>query len=439
MINGERVWAMLQHTNAVMEDRIAGETAESDRQQIVVRCVLDRMRSMARASILWALHTQEYLDTIGRVSDQLADSKEQNQTLQSQNQALQGQNQTLQSQNQTLQGQNQTLQKEVDALRVLAAQLKAILRSRAFRLAQAFRTIRLFLIPQDSLRERFVVVALRALRRIRCGSEDIVSPVLSPISPPVSPPVSPSTSSAASLESMGQTPAAPALPACTAAVSPKPVNQVVVNSKELDFSKEELDWLTQDRAAEMAYAPLSWPLKAETQSNTRFIDLVILSPVHRSGSTLLQRICNSRKGTLIWGEHGGLLAHFANIYASAAYFSTAGSQERVDYFGQGENPNLWIADMCPDLDYVQMAVVDSARAFLKTFYGQYREQHDILGFKEVHYRREELDLIRACCPETEIVFLVRNPLDTWKSTPRRLVPLARRMDRQYGRRTFDTS
>jgi hypothetical protein len=112
------------------------------------------------------------------------------------------------------------------------------------------------------------------------------------------------------------------------------------------------------------------------------------------------------------------LAYFGNIYATAAYFATAARQEHVDYFRQGENPNLWIAEMCPDLDYAQMAVVESARAFLKTFYGQYREQHDMLGFKEVHYRREELDLLRACCPETEIAFLVRNPLDTWKSTPR---------------------
>ena len=218
-------------------------------------------------------------------------------------------------------------------------------------------------------------------------------------------------SPAATPESTGRIPAAESLPPGTAAAPPESANQAALDT-------EELDRLTQDAAGELAYAPLSWPKKGGAQSDTRFIDLVILSPVHRSGSTLLQRICNAREGTLIWGEHGGLLAYFGNIYATAAYFATAARQEHVDYFGQGENPNLWIAEMCPDLDYAQMAVVESARAFLKTFYEQYREQHDMLGFKEVHYRREELDLLRACCPETEIAFLIRNPLDTWKSTPR---------------------
>jgi hypothetical protein len=179
-----------------------------------------------------------------------------------------------------------------------------------------------------------------------------------------------------------------------------------------------LDWVGPDDDAALLYAPLNWQQARKTPPDARFLDLAILSPVHRSGSTLLQRICNARKGTLIWGEHGGLLAHFANIYASAAYFSAAGSPERVDYFDQGENPNLWIADMCPELDYVRTAVVDSATAFLRTFYGQYRDCHSILGFKEVHYGREELDLLRACCPQTEIILLVRNPLNTWKSTPR---------------------
>jgi hypothetical protein len=220
------------------------------------------------------------------------------------------------------------------------------------------------------------------------------------------------------MESIGGIPAPPALVVDAPADSRQPANQTVVVGKEMAFSNEELDCLARDGGGKLAYGPLSWPLKERAQSAARSVDLVILSPLHRSGSTLLQRICNSRKETLIWGEHGAFLAHFASIYASAAYFSMAGSQEREDYFSQGQNPNLWIAEMCPDLDHAQKAVVESARAFLQTFYGQYREQHDILGFKEVHYHREELDLIRACCPETEIVFLVRNPLDAWKSTPR---------------------
>ena len=49
---------------------------------------------------------------------------------------------------------------------------------------------------------------------------------------------------------------------------------------------------------------------------------------------------------------------------TAGYFALAGAQERDDYFRQDENPNLWIASMSPELEYVQQAVVNSARAIL---------------------------------------------------------------------------
>jgi hypothetical protein len=290
------------------DERVTGEEA-GRRQQIAVRLVLARMRTMARAAALAHVEILRLARQRDQSCAELVDQRE------------------------------------------AARRLGAKRRSHTFRLARLVRSIASFVMPTPT--------------------------------PPVSA-------------------ANPALP----------------GSESPDFSPEILDWLGQCGPGGLPYAPLSWPRKNGPPSPPRSVDLVILSPVHRSGSTLLQRICNSRKGTLIWGEHGGLLAHFANIYASAAYFSTAGGSERADYFGQGENPNLWIADMCPELGYAQAAVVESARAFLGAFYGQYREGHDILGFKEVHYGREELELIRACCPATEIVLLVRNPLDTWRSTPR---------------------
>jgi len=74
--------------------------------------------------------------------------------------------------------------------------------------------------------------------------------------------------------------------------------------------------------------------------------------------------------------------------------------------------------MCPDLQRVRQAVVDSARSFLATLYGQYRDNHDILGFKEVLYGRREIELLRQCYPNAHLLLLTRNPVHTWKSTPR---------------------
>jgi hypothetical protein len=172
---------------------------------------------------------------------------------------------------------------------------------------------------------------------------------------------------------------------------------------------------------ELAYCPERWRLP-QAAVPCKPLDLLVLSPVHRTGSTLLQRICNARNGTLIWGEHGGVLQRFAAIFADTAAFSLAGEEERLAYFGEGENPNLWIANMCPELECVQQAIVDSARTFLDSLYAPYRQGHDILGFKEVQYGRTELELLRKCYPKAQFLLLLRNPLDTWKSTPREWYP-----------------
>jgi hypothetical protein len=172
---------------------------------------------------------------------------------------------------------------------------------------------------------------------------------------------------------------------------------------------------------DLVYRPERWHLPERTFGD-RFLDLLVLSPVHRTGSTLLQRICNARKGTLIWGEHGGVLTQFASIFFNAALFSLSGETEREEYFDKGENPNLWTANMCPELECVQEATISSARTLLNTLYGRYRKNHDVLGFKEVQYGRAELELLRRCYPKAQILLLLRHPLNTWRSTPKDWYP-----------------
>jgi hypothetical protein len=163
-------------------------------------------------------------------------------------------------------------------------------------------------------------------------------------------------------------------------------------------------------------------LNEASSADSRFLNLMILSLLHRSGSTLLQRICNARKKTLIWGEHCAILQHFADIYRSAAGFSITQGEEREEFFARGQDPNLWTANMCPEVDFVKAAIVNAARSLLNTLYRQFRDSHDIVGFKEVQYARAEAELLRQCYPEATILFLVRNPYDMWHSTPRDWYP-----------------
>ncbi|MBN1393465.1 MAG: sulfotransferase [Pirellulales bacterium] len=164
------------------------------------------------------------------------------------------------------------------------------------------------------------------------------------------------------------------------------------------------------------FSPLLWRFEEEPTADSRFLSLILLAANHRAGSTLLQRICNARKGTLIWGEHNAALRYFTSIYVEVSQFCVAAAEDRERFFAEGENPNLWTASMSPEAEYLQRAIVGSARTFLNALYSRHKEGHDVLGFKEVRYGYNELALLRRCYPEAENLLLVRNPIYTWRST-----------------------
>lgn len=145
------------------------------------------------------------------------------------------------------------------------------------------------------------------------------------------------------------------------------------------------------------------------------MDIIISSATHRSGSTLLQRIFNKRKKTLIWGEQDGLITHFHQIHKNLAHYSVDLKNQRNNYFNNDEDTDTWIACMTPEMKYVDKAVKNSLKVMLDSLYEQHRETHDMIGFKEVRYGENELQLFRECYPNAKIVLLVRNPIDIWGS------------------------
>ncbi len=147
------------------------------------------------------------------------------------------------------------------------------------------------------------------------------------------------------------------------------------------------------------------------------MDLIISAVTQRTGSTMLQRIFNQRKKTLIWGEHSGVISYFYRAQEAIINFASRFQNQTEAYFNSGENTNQWIACMCPENKYANKAIVKSLKTFLDSYYEPYRETHDIIGFKEVTYGRELL-LLRKAYPKAKIMLLVRNPIDIWKSMPK---------------------
>lgn len=173
--------------------------------------------------------------------------------------------------------------------------------------------------------------------------------------------------------------------------------------------------LNRNAASSFSYFDLAKTVNCE---DSRALSLMVLSAVHRSGSTLMQRLCNARKKTLLWGEHGCVLTNFTKMYAHTDLFAISQGDSRRGYFESGEDPNQWIACMTPEPEFAQTAIVNSARTLLNTLYCQRRDTHDVIGFKEVRYSRFEIELLRRCYPEANLILLVRDPYKTWNSTPR---------------------
>jgi hypothetical protein len=354
-----------------MEDEaVSGGSAATD-SQTALRHAIDRMHALAEESYYYHCSWQTSAQQVASLRKEAA---------------------ALHENIVTLHENVVALHENVAALR---AQWDALTSRRSFRLWQRLDAMRVSLAPRGSLRERIGVAGLRtawnvvegAARgwRVLTGRKSADGEKLSAAPPPA--------------------------PDATPPLDPAPAPCEVVHVEESPAAECIAP-------ADLTYAPLQWQLGTEAPPDDTALQLVVLSANHRAGSTLLQRICNARKETLIWGEHGGALRYFAGVFRSVAYCAWAGTRERDEYFRQGENPNLWIGIMCPDLDYARRAVVEAARAFLATFYAQYREGHDLVGFKEVLYGRPEIELLRRCYPKAHLLFLVRHPLNAWKSTPR---------------------
>ncbi|MDX8343975.1 sulfotransferase [Rossellomorea sp. YZS02] len=141
---------------------------------------------------------------------------------------------------------------------------------------------------------------------------------------------------------------------------------------------------------------------------------MISAVTQRTGSTLVQRIFNERKNTLIWGEHFGALTDFHNIYKNTTAFYNRHKGTRKLYF-KNEDTGISTSCLMPDMSYIEKAMQTSVRTFINELYAEKRNSYDKIGFKEVRYGKEELNLFRKCFPNTPIILLVRNPIDIRKS------------------------
>jgi hypothetical protein len=131
--------------------------------------------------------------------------------------------------------------------------------------------------------------------------------------------------------------------------------------------------------------------------------VVIAAVTQRCGSTWIQRIVHASSDLFMWGESYPLVPLLCDAYEKFAATEPVRSAERAAFFGSGQDPRTWVANLSPPLDAMQAGMA----SFLASLYGNHGKAG--FGWKEVSYERRELHFLWRLFPELRFVLLVRNP------------------------------
>ena len=147
--------------------------------------------------------------------------------------------------------------------------------------------------------------------------------------------------------------------------------------------------------------------------------LIITSPTHRSGTTLLQRLVCSSHSALIYGEQcANDLEFFLNLYVFKVQEYTYQKQRftQVQDAVLDGKVNDWILDLMPNVDGYLSALAHSAFAGI-TFCREeaLRYQRPVWGFKYPGWRPAFINLLRSILPKARVIFIQRDLEDCVKS------------------------
>ncbi len=142
--------------------------------------------------------------------------------------------------------------------------------------------------------------------------------------------------------------------------------------------------------------------------------IFILSAGWRSGSTLLQRLCCSDSNTLVWGEPFGDRIPICRLASMMKHFCEGDGHlaQQCDSFS-GKLSQQWIANMNPGIG----AFRNSHLAFLEALLAEpaRRMGYSRWGCKEVRLSAHHVRYLSWLYPSAKFIFLVRHPLDCWRS------------------------
>ena len=154
--------------------------------------------------------------------------------------------------------------------------------------------------------------------------------------------------------------------------------------------------------------------KFSQNKNKQYKPFMIIAPTARCGTTLLQRLVSSAKGTIIYGENKDIFETYPTTIYSAAYkvLEKEGYQDRLTRFLAGSQ--FWSPDIIPETEqYLDISIGNffNLLKHYKTFSKQ--QKRSFWGLK--HPSSVNLPILQMLLPNAKFIFLCRNLLDIAKS------------------------
>lgn len=142
--------------------------------------------------------------------------------------------------------------------------------------------------------------------------------------------------------------------------------------------------------------------------------IFIFSAGWRSGSTLMQRLLSSDKSTLLWGEPFGDRIPVPRLSSIIMQFHE--NDPTIPYSIEnfkGELADEWIANLNPGITALRQA----KQAFFETLFAKTADSKGYTrwGVKCVRLSAYFAYYIRWLYPKSKFIFLVRHPLDAYRS------------------------
>jgi len=142
--------------------------------------------------------------------------------------------------------------------------------------------------------------------------------------------------------------------------------------------------------------------------------IFIFASGNRCGSTLLQRLLNSHRDILIWGEHGGYLKPFFGAGEDLVDWCFDKAEERQRYIREGYDH--FMPNLSPTPEQVRRVLAQH----VEMLFGRPAQQlgRAIWGFKEVRYTASVALSLQECFPSARFIHLTRKIEDCLQSLKR---------------------